>query len=137
MGTDQIKPSIYEWMYNRDTEILFPPRVIPSLRNLRGTLWHDLVDGFAKSDSLDPERCAFVLFMARLCGCISCSADSYRAMRGCTDCSIQTVRRFHGSDSDLLDLFVKARQEIEEYLCEKDFIQMDGLRNLLEEGFYG
>lgn len=137
MSTDQIKSSIYEWMFNRDTEILFPPRVIPSLSDLRGTLWHDLVDRLAQSDLPYPERCAFVLFMARLCGCNSCSADSYRAMRGCTDCSIQTVRRFHGGDSDLLDLFVNARQEIEEYLCDKDIEQMDGFRDLLEEGFYG
>lgn len=137
MGTDQIKSSIYEWMYNRDTEILFPPRVIPSLSNLRGTLWHDLVDSLEESDSLDPKRCAFVLFMARLCGCNSCSADSYRAMRGCTDCSIQTVRRFNGNDSDLLDLFEEARKEIEEYLFDKDIEQMDGSRDLLEEGFYG
>ncbi len=134
MCADRVKPSIFDSMYNSDTEILFPPRVIPSLRNLRGAIWHDFVDGLLEKDPLDPERCAFVLFMIRLSGCVSCSADSYRAMRGCTECARQAVRRFQGSDLELLDLFVDARQEIDRYLCDK---QIDGFKHVLKDDMYG
>jgi hypothetical protein len=31
-------------MYNEDTELIFPNRVIPALRDLRGATWRKLVD---------------------------------------------------------------------------------------------
>jgi hypothetical protein len=58
---------------------------------------------------------AFVLLMVRLTGCMTCTADSFRAMRGCHQCARQTIRRFRGSDQDLLALFTQAREEIDLY----------------------
>lgn len=103
-------------MYNSDTELLFPPRVIHTLLNLRGEGWNDLVTQAMQSGPTDRDRMAFVLLMIRLGGCMTCTADSFRAMRGCTQCARQTVRRFRGSDQDLQALFNQARQEIERYL---------------------
>ena len=103
-------------MYNSDTEMLFPSRVIPTLRDLRGESWQTLVDRVSELDEGDPEHQAFVLLMIRLGNCTSCHADSYRAMRGCTPCAEQTIRRFRGTDSELNKRFEKARGEMETFL---------------------
>jgi hypothetical protein len=54
--------------------------------------------------------------MARLCICSTCSADSYRAIHGCVTCATQSLKRFHGSDQELLVLFNKARAEVSAFL---------------------
>jgi hypothetical protein len=51
--------------------------------------------------------------MIQLDGCMTCNADSFRAMRGCTQCANQTVRRFRGTDKELQRMFDKARKDIE------------------------
>jgi hypothetical protein len=43
---------------------------------------------------------------------LTCHADSYRAMRGCTMCARQTVSRFKGTDEDLIAQWEAARVEI-------------------------
>ena len=35
-------------MYQSDTEMLFPSRVIPTLKNLRGAAWRNLVEKVAQ-----------------------------------------------------------------------------------------
>jgi hypothetical protein len=99
-------------MYNSDTELIFPSRVIPGLRGLRGEQWQQLIDDMSQKTSESAEVTAFVLMMARMNGCISCNVDSYRAMRGCTQCARQSVRRFRGNDQDLATLFEQACQEV-------------------------
>ncbi len=103
-------------MYNSDTELLFPLRVLPGLRSLRGEEWCKLVDRVSKPDAAWLDRVGMVLMMVRLSGCTGCDADSYRAMRGCTQCSRQTIRRYKGSDPDLVTLFVSAQKEAEQYI---------------------
>ncbi|MGZ6347452.1 MAG: hypothetical protein ACXWNC_07810 [Anaerolineales bacterium] len=102
-------------MYNSDTELLFPSRVISSLRALRGTEWRDLIDHVNTQPPQSPDHLAFVLMMIRLGGCVSCNADSFRAMRGCTQCARQTIRRFRGTDQDLVDQYKEARRDVEKY----------------------
>lgn len=99
-------------MYNSDTELLFPSRVIPDLRDLRNKPWRELVDRVAGKDPHDPDLLAFVLTMVEVNGCSSCNSDSFRAMRGCTQCSLQNTRRFKGPDGDLLKIFNQARKEL-------------------------
>lgn len=53
-----------------------------------------------------------MLMMIRLDGCLTCHADSYRAMRGCTLCAQQTITRFKGSDEELIDLYEQALADI-------------------------
>lgn len=106
-------------MYNEDTDVLFPPRVIPSLRLLRGEEWQNLVDQVQRLEGIAPDRLAFVLLMVRLGGCTSCQADSFRAMRGCTQCAAQTIRRYRGSDQDLVKGFLDAKEEVGKYLRKK------------------
>jgi hypothetical protein len=103
-------------MYQSDAEILFPARVIPSLRNLRGQVWQQLIDHVLSQPPESSEQQAFMLMMIRLDGCLTCHADSYRAMRGCTLCAQQTITRFKGSDQDLAAEFEQARIDIERWL---------------------
>ncbi len=99
-------------MYNSDTEVLFPVRAIPGLKGLRGPQWDQLID-YVLNDAKDQEKLAFVLMIVRLVGCSGCNADSFRAMRGCTKCAQQSIRRFRGDDVDLLKLYEKSKLEVE------------------------
>ncbi|MCJ7625166.1 MAG: hypothetical protein MUO76_16840 [Anaerolineaceae bacterium] len=106
-------------MNNPDTELLFPMRVVPTLEKIRGKEWEELVENILGVNTSLLDQLAFVLTIVRLAGCVSCSADSFRAIRGCTHCSAQAVRRFRGTDADLIKQFVVAKGEVEEYLLKK------------------
>lgn len=101
------------WGYNSDTEIIFPMRVASQLRSARGRTWQRLVDQVLASQEGSEERLGFSLLFVRLSGCLTCHADSYRAMRGCTLCAKQTVRRFRGDDSELIALYECALEDVE------------------------
>jgi hypothetical protein len=103
-------------MYNPDTDFIFPPRILPALQGLRGQPWQNLVSRVSELETIDPGRLGFELFMVRLSGCATCQADSYRGMQGCTQCVLQIVRRFRGSDHELLDLYSEAQREVGRYL---------------------
>src|SRR5690606_28685469 len=102
-------------LYQSDAEILFPCRVIPHLRGLRGQAWLRLTDMVAASAPGSLERQAFTLMMVRLDGCLTCHADSYRAMRGCTLCAQQTIVRYKGSDEDLAAAYERAVNDVSRY----------------------
>jgi len=103
-------------MYQSDTEMLFPSRVIPSLKHLRGSNWQTLVEEVAQQPDGEADTLAFSLMMIRLAGCMTCHADSYRAMRGCTACAQQTVCRIKDTDEGVIKLFRQAQQDVEAYL---------------------
>jgi hypothetical protein len=52
----------------------------------------------------------------RLSNCLSCHTHSYRALQGCTLCSIQTIRRFRGDDEELIALYAAAHEELSNQL---------------------
>lgn len=95
-----------------DNALLFPRHVIPSLANLRGPEWRELVERVARLPERHEDTLALMLMMIRLNGCLGCETDSYRAMRGCSACAHQMLRRFKGSDAELLDMFEQARQDV-------------------------
>lgn len=103
-------------MYQPDAEMLFPSRVTPRLRDLRGKAWAELVDRISGKDEGDIDALGFGLMMIRVGGCLTCHADSYRAMRGCTACAQQAVARYKGSDADMLGLFKAARADVVNFL---------------------
>jgi hypothetical protein len=103
-------------MYTNSTELLFPPRAIPTLAEARGPLWRDLVTAAAAWADASIEQTALTLTMARLNNCPACSADSYRAIHGCEACSKQTLKRFRGPDEELLRLYEAARIEVTRFL---------------------
>jgi len=91
--------------------------MIASLRNLRGSEWAALVDRVTKLPETDPESLAFTLMMVRLDGCVKCHEGSFKYMRGCQVCAVQTVMQFKGADIDLLALYQKARRDVAAYLA--------------------
>ena len=106
-------------MYNSDTEVLFPIRLIPPLRDLHGVEWTNLIEHISSVGATPAERHAFVLMMVRMCGCVACNADSFRAMRGCSQCSRQIVRRFKGGDHEIVEQYQQVYKEVEAYLQKK------------------
>jgi len=100
------------------SELLFPPYAIAALMDLRGPEWHALVRRVVALPENHRDSLAFSLMMIHLDGCLSCETDSYKAMRGCVQCAIQTIRRYKGSDEDLLRLYEDAQEEVTIYLEE-------------------
>jgi len=110
-------------------ELLFPPRLMASLRDLRGPEWAELVSRVVKLPETDPDSLAFTLMMIRLDGCVKCHEGSFKYMRGCQLCATQTVMQFKGADADLITLYQKARRDIDSYLSgqpvdEDDYAEM-------------
>ena len=103
-------------MYNSDTEVLFPSRVIPQLRSMHGEEWRGLIDRVRSDEATPAERHAFVLMLVRMCGCVGCNADSFRAMRGCTQCARQTVRRIRGGDREIMEQYRQMQKEVVAYM---------------------
>jgi len=106
-------------MYNPDTDLLFPPRAIPALSEERNAAWRDLVSAVEKSGQDGPDQTAFILMMARMNACATCNADSFRAMNGCITCARQSLKRFRGSDDELVEMFLAAKSEVERYIQKK------------------
>ena len=101
--------------YN-DTDLVFPQRMIPMLLHQRGPAWQSLVEETTKLEATDLKSSAFVLLITRLANCTTCHMDTLRAMRGCAQCACQAVMRYRGSDQDLIALYAKAQDEIEQYV---------------------
>ncbi len=99
-----------------DNELLFPPHAIPILAHSKGKKWKELVERVAALPEDHPESLAFSLMMIRLDGCMGCETDSYRAMRGCRACALQTLRRFKAPDGELLRRYREAMNDLQAYL---------------------
>jgi hypothetical protein len=106
-------------MYNSDTELLFPLRVVPALSDLRGSECQVLLKQVCSPEASLAEQMGFVLMMVRIDGCVGCNADSFRAMKGCTLCARQNLKRYRGSDKEFVELFEQTRKEVELYLEKK------------------
>jgi len=100
-----------------ENELLFAPYVIPKLRTSRGEDWRSLVDHVSGLPEDHPESLGFSLLMMRLDVCMECETDSYRAMRGCTSCALQTLRRYKGPDSELLQKYKAALKDVQDHLA--------------------
>jgi len=68
--------------------------------------------------------------MIQITSCITCHADSFRALRGCTNCAQQTISRYKGSDSDLIELWQKTRLEVQNWLETTSADEILGRKNL-------
>ena len=63
-----------------------------------------------------PESLAFTLTIIKLDGCLDCETDSFRAMRGCVLCALQTLRRYRKDERELLKLYKESLKEVQAYL---------------------
>jgi hypothetical protein len=99
-----------------DSEILFPPRCIEQLSDLRGPKWQELARRVAQLPHNHEDVLAFGLMMIRLGSCLTCDLDSYRASLGCCTCARRTVSGYKEDDASLLDLFEKALVEVQAFI---------------------
>lgn len=100
-------------------DLLFTPRLIPQLRNLRGQDWAKLIDHLAALPETHPDALAFSMMMIKLGGCLPCEMDSYRAQRGCALCARHTIISFKGTDTQLMNRYEKARKLIVDKFSSK------------------
>jgi len=98
-----------------ENDILFPYNAIHTLKNLRGEEWQALVERILILPETHEDTIAFMLMMVRLNGCMSCETDSYRAMRGCSPCAQQVLRRYKGDDTELIESFETARKDVRDF----------------------
>lgn len=96
-------------------EFVFPPYAIPALQGMRGEEMDKLVETALEAETGSPEQVAFVLMFVHLAGCVSCQADSFRAMRGCIPCARQVIRRYAGEDGELSRQYDTALRQVEKY----------------------
>lgn len=97
-------------------EIMFPVYIIPELRKSRGPEWQALIDRVSTLPETHEEVLALMLLMVRLNGCLECENDSYRAMKGCSACALQTLRRHKASDTDLLNQYSTALEDVRRFM---------------------
>lgn len=105
--------STSEFALQSKAELLFPAHLISTLRELRGDEWRELVDRVTCLPETHPDSLAFVLMMIELDGCLRCNSNNYKFLRGCFLCATQAVQSYKGTDSDLIDLFGRAKKELE------------------------
>jgi hypothetical protein len=103
-----------------ESEILFPSRCVPQLRNLRAAEWANLIDHIVTLPDGHEDVLGFSLMMVRLGSCLTCDLDSYRASLGCCTCARRSVAGFKGSDMDLVRMFEQARAEVRVYLASDE-----------------
>lgn len=96
--------------------LLFPREAIKALRHARGEEFAKLVDHVCGLPACHEEALAFMLMMIQLNGCVSCATDSYRAMNGCAVCALRVLKRFKGTDQDLLNRYSDALREVRRHV---------------------
>lgn len=111
-------PQVY-----RKYDLLFTPRLISKLRNLRNDEWAKLVDHLAVLPETHPETISFSMMMIKLGGCLTCEMDSYRAQRGCAACAQNTIASFKGTDKQLLGRYEKTKLSVTQQYPEQDLQQ--------------
>lgn len=102
-----------------DSEILFPPRCIEQLGDLRGPKWQTLVQRITDLPHSHEEVLAFGLMMIRLSSCLTCDLDSYRASLGCCTCARRSVSGYKEDDNSLLELYAKSLEDVRGYLSKQ------------------
>ena len=113
-----------------DSEILFPPRCIQQLRDLRGPKWQSLIERISTLPNNHEEILAFGLMMIKLGSCLTCDLDSYRASLGCCTCARRTISGFKGDDASLIDTYQKALSDVQGFTAKE---QPMSVSLLLEE----
>jgi hypothetical protein len=106
-------------MLNPDTELIFPIRILPKLTNLRGEIWENNITEVLETNDL-VNQVGMIVLMIKVAGCITCNADSYRAIRGCTLCSQQAIKRYKGTDKELNQIYRKSCKKVKKFIEKRE-----------------
>ncbi|MGJ3240277.1 MAG: hypothetical protein ACFE0Q_16340 [Anaerolineae bacterium] len=101
-------------------DILFPHHAILALKNLRGEDWGKLIERVLSLPENHEETLALMLTMIRLNGCMNCETDSFRAMRGCTACAVQSLHRFKEDDDQLFAMYEQALKDVRAFAYQTE-----------------
>lgn len=102
-----------------DSEILFPPRCIEQLGDLRGPQWQGLIRHISQLPHNHQEVLALGLMMIRLSSCLTCDLDSYRASLGCCTCARRTVNGYKEDDTSLIEVYRNSLNEVRVFVEKK------------------
>jgi len=102
-----------------DSEILFPPRCIDQLGDLRGPQWQGLIHHISQLPHNHEEVLALGLMMIRLGSCLTCDLDSYRASLGCCTCARRTVSGYKEDDTSLIEVYRNSLNEVRTFVQKK------------------
>ena len=72
----------------------------------------NIVKNANEADEQSPEFVGFCYMMVQLCNCANCTWNSFRAIKGCTTCAINTVNRLKESDAELVSQYKSSVTEI-------------------------
>lgn len=100
------------------TELFFPHRLLPQLKDLGGPKWRELIDRVAKLPETHEDSLALRLMVIRISGCINCQVGSYKAGLGCVVCAQRAIRAQNLSDAALMRRFKRAQAEVHKFLEE-------------------
>jgi hypothetical protein len=106
-------------MLNPDTELIFPLRILPKLKDLRGEIWGKIIIELLETKDL-VNQVGMIVLMIKVAGCITCNADSYRAIRGCTLCSQQAIKRYKGTDKELIQIYSKSCVKVKKFIEKRE-----------------
>ena len=102
-------------MPNR-TELVFAHWAVPSVKDLRGDRWNDLVTHVAALPPTDPDALAFALMMIQLNGCLRCDARIYRERGGCGKCARHILGNLcKESEAHLMARYEAAQERIRDH----------------------
>jgi hypothetical protein len=63
---------------------------------------------------------------------MACETDSYRAMRGCASCALQTLRRYKGDDQELIEFFEQALGDVRAFATQNAIVGIRSGEKTLE-----
>ncbi len=95
-----------------DTQMMFPAELIAEIGETRGSRWSEFVSEIEQTSKNSIKRIAFVYMIVRLSGCSTCTMDAFRAMKGCLLCARHTIKRYKGSDEDLIEYYEHAKADV-------------------------
>jgi hypothetical protein len=95
-------------------DLIFSPLLITSLVDVRGPAWSNFILSTPSLHQNSLDQVAFILMIARLVNCAKCNMNSFRSSLGCSLCVSQSLKRFHGPDEELLNIFFSSQQEVNE-----------------------
>jgi hypothetical protein len=98
-----------------DNELFFPHKSVSRLQDIRDQKWRELVVRIARLPEHHEESLAFALMMIRICGCLNCNPGSHKARFGCAICGQRAISKFKGTDSQLMQQFRKAREDVKRF----------------------
>jgi hypothetical protein len=92
--------------------LLFPYHCIPSLADLRGQQWQQLVQRVSVLPEDHDETLTLCLLVIDLCDCMNCDVNSYKASLGCRTCARRTLMAHKGTDLTLQRQFERIKSKL-------------------------